>query len=118
MLAIIETGGKQYLVTPQQTLKIEKIKGIQEGDTILFDKVLLLVDDDKNIQIGQPYLKGVKIEAEAKEIGKSKKVIVFRYHNKTRYKKKKGHRQSYAKVKISKTSLENSKKETTKKSTK
>ena len=100
MLAVIETGGKQYLITPQQRLKIEKIEGIKKGDTILFDKVLLLADDDDNIQIGHPYLKGVKIEAEVEDIAKSKKVIVFRYHNKTRYKKKKGHRQTYTKVHI------------------
>jgi len=101
MLAVIETGGKQYLVSSSQELKIEKIKGIKEGDKITFDKVLLFVDEEGKVRIGQPYLKGVKVEAQAEKIGKGKKVLVFRYHSKTRYKKKKGHRQPYLKGKIS-----------------
>jgi len=101
MLAVIETGGKQYLVSSSQELKIEKIKGIKEGDKVTFDKVLLFADEKGEIKIGQPYLKGIKIEAQAEKNGKGKKVLVFRYHNKTRYKKKKGHRQPYLKVKVS-----------------
>lgn len=100
MLAIIETGGKQYLISPKQKIKIEKIKGVKEGDEITFDKVLLLVDDKGDIKIGDPYVKGAEIIAKCEESGKSKKVIVFRYHNKTRYKKKKGHRQPFMKILI------------------
>ncbi len=101
MLAVIETGGKQYLISPQQKLTIEKIKDVKEGDKITFDKVLLFCDDKGKIEIGKPYLKDVVIEAIAEETGRAKKKIVFRYHNKTRYKKKKGHRQPYLKVKVS-----------------
>ena len=100
MLAVIETGGKQYLIAPGQKIKIEKIKGAKTGDEIVFDKVLLFVDEKGEIKIGQPYITDLKISAQCEEQGKSKKVIVFRYHSKTRYKKKKGHRQPFMKVAI------------------
>jgi large subunit ribosomal protein L21 len=100
MLAVIETGGKQYLITPQQRIKIEKIKNIKEGEEITFDKVLLLVDDQGKVKIGKPYLEGVKVVAQIEKAGRDKKIIVFRYHSKTRYKKKKGHRQPYMRAAI------------------
>lgn len=100
MLAVVETGGKQYLISPQQKIKIEKIKNVNEGDEITFDKVLLIVDEKGGVKIGQPYISGTKIIAKCEQLGRSKKVIVFRYHSKTRYKKKKGHRQPFMKVKI------------------
>ena len=103
MLAVIETGGKQYLISPKQKIKIERIKGAKEGEEIVFDKVLLFIDEKGEIKIGQPYIPGMKISAICEELGKSKKVIVFRYHSKTRYKKKKGHRQPFMKVSIKET---------------
>ena len=100
MLAVIETGGKQYLISPQQRIKIEKIKTAKEGEEIIFDKVLLLVDDKDKVTIGKPYLEGVKVVAQIEKAGRGKKIIVFRYHSKTRYKKKKGHRQPYMRAVI------------------
>jgi len=100
MLAVIETGGKQYLISPEQKIKIEKIKDIKEGDEIIFDKVLLFIDEKGDFKIGNPYIAGMKIAAKCEQLGKSKKIIVFRYHPKTRYKKKKGHRQPYMQVQI------------------
>ena len=100
MLAVVETGGKQYLISPEQKIKIEKIKGVKEGDEIIFEKVLLFVDEKGDIKIGNPYIAGMKIAAKCERSGRSKKVIVFRYHSKTRYKKKKGHRQPYMEAKI------------------
>jgi len=100
MLAVIETGGKQYLISPKQKIKIEKIKNVKEGDEITFDKVLLIVDNKSNVKIGQPYISGTKIIAKCEESGRSKKIIVFHYRQKTRYKKKKGHRQPFMKVEI------------------
>jgi len=97
-LAIIETGGKQYLVRPGDKIKIEKTAE-DIGKEVVFDKVLLSVDDDK-IQIGKPYLKTVKVKGKILEQGREKKKIVFRYHSKTRYRKKKGHRQYYTKIEI------------------
>jgi len=100
MLAVIETGGKQYLISPEQKIKIEKIKNAKEGEEIIFDKVLLLVDDKDKVTIGKPYLEGVKVVAQIEKSGRGKKIIVFRYYSKTRYKKKKGHRQPYMKATI------------------
>jgi len=95
MLAVIKTGGKQYIVAPGQKIKIEKI----EGKDITFDRVLL-VEKNKKLEIGNPLVKGAKVLAKALSQGKGKKVIVFKYKSKTRYKKKAGHRQSFTEVEI------------------
>ena len=95
---VIETGGKQYLITPGQKLTIEKLKA-EKGEEVTFDKVLMKIDGDK-VEIGTPYLEGEKVVAEVTDQGKGVKKLVFRYHNKTRYRKKKGHRQPETKVTI------------------
>lgn len=98
--AVIETGGKQYKISEGDTVTIEKLAGEhQEGDTVTFDKVLLVSDGTKTA-IGTPYVDGAKVEATFKEEGRKKKVTVLRFKAKSRYHKKKGHRQPYAKVKI------------------
>jgi len=100
--AVIETGGKQYKVQVGEYFRIEKLKdGMKAGDKIKFDKVLL-VDDGKKSQIGAPYLKGKVVEAVLEEEGRAKKITVIRFKSKSRYFKKKGHRQPYMQVKISK----------------
>ncbi|MEX0933887.1 MAG: 50S ribosomal protein L21 [Candidatus Paceibacterota bacterium] len=99
MFYIIETGGKQYKVFPGETLKIEKLPNVKVGEKVVFDKVLL-VDDGKETKIGDPYLKGEKLEAKLVEEGRGKKIVVIRFKNKTRYHKKYGHRQPFVKVKI------------------
>ena len=96
--AIIETGGKQYKIEPQKVIKTEKL--ISDNDKVAFEKVLLVVEDDGQIRIGQPYLDGVKIEGEIVGNGKDKKVVVFKYKPKKRYQVKKGHRQQFTKVKV------------------
>lgn len=101
-LAIIETGGKQYRVSPGEKLKIEKINA-EAGTNFVFDRILLLADGDK-ITIGTPYLEGAKVETKVLKQGRDKKKIVFRYHSKTRYKKKKGHRQPFTEIQIIKIS--------------
>ena len=100
MFAVIKTGGKQYLVVPGQKLKIEKIDA-NEGENFVFEEVLL-VSDGENLQIGTPLVKGARVEAKILEQGRAKKIIVFKYHNKTRYRKKKGHRQHFTEVEIKK----------------
>ncbi len=100
MFAIIRTGGKQYLVKPGQKLKVEKINA-KEGAKLTFDEVLLIADD-KKVEIGTPLVKGAKVEAKVLRQGRGKKVIVFRYHSKTRYRKKKGHRQHFTEIEITK----------------
>ncbi len=100
MFAIVETGGKQYKISEEDVLSIEKIAGDhKEGDKITFDKVLL-IDDGKETKIGTPYIEGAKIEAVFESEGKGKKVMVIRFRPKSRYFKKKGHRQPFTKVKI------------------
>jgi large subunit ribosomal protein L21 len=98
--AVIQTGGKQYRVSVGGLVSIEKIKGeFKAGDKVSFDKVLL-VDDGKDTTIGTPYIKGAKVESEIVEIGRSRKVMVVKYKQKSRYLKRNGHRQPFFKVKI------------------
>ena len=108
--AIIETGGKQYLVSEGDTVRVEKIKQpvvgngrgeFKEGDTVTFDKVLL-VDNGSDTSIGEPYLKGASVTAEIKSIARAKKVEVVKYKAKSRYFKRRGHRQPYFEIIIKK----------------
>ncbi|MBC7836795.1 50S ribosomal protein L21 [Acetobacteraceae bacterium] len=100
--AIIETGGKQYMVSAGDTVKIEKILGdFSEGDTVTFDKVLM-VDNGSDTTIGEPYIKGAKVSATVQKIGRAKKVVVIKYKAKSNYFKKRGHRQPFFEVKIDK----------------
>ena len=98
MYALIETGGKQYKVTPGELLNIEKIDA-QVGSEYEFDKVLLVANGD-DIQIGSPMVEGAKVTAEVIEHGKAKKVIVFKKKRRKGYKVKRGHRQHYTTVAI------------------
>ncbi len=98
--AVIQTGGKQYKVSKDSVVSIEKMKGeYKVGDKISFDKVLL-VDDGKNTTIGTPYIKDAKVDAELMEIGRGRKVLVMKYKQKSRYLRRNGHRQPFFKVKI------------------
>lgn len=102
VFAVVETGGKQYRVHEGEYFKIEKLSDdMKEGDKIKFDKVLL-VDDGKGTQIGDPYIKGKVVEAVLEEQGKGRKVMVIRFKSKSRYFRKKGHRQPYMQVRITK----------------
>jgi len=99
MIAVIHTGGKQYLVSPGDKIKIEKIEE-KEGSQVSFDKVLLFEDDKGVISLGTPYLEGAEVKGEVLREGRDKKKIVFKYKPKKRYKVKKGHRQSFTEVEI------------------
>ncbi len=98
MYAIIKTGGKQYRVEEDQILKVEKLP-VVEGDAVEFDHVLAVSNDD-GFKVGSPIVEGAKVKAKVIEQGKNKKVIVFKYKPKIRYRKKTGHRQPYTKVLI------------------
>lgn len=98
MKAIFETGGKQYYVQEGDILYIEKIDGEPES-TVVFDKVLM-VDG----QAGTPYVKGAKVEAKIVKHDKGKKIVVFKYKQKKKYRRTQGHRQPYTKIEISKVS--------------
>ena len=96
--AVIEAGGKQYVVKPGQTLKIEKLD-TKEGSKISFDKVLFRANGS-TITIGTPHLKGMKVEATVKGHGRGKKVLVMKYKAKSRYLKRNAHRQPFTAVEI------------------
>ena len=98
MIAVIKTGGKQYLVKPGDKIKIEKIK-TAEGKEVTFKSVLLL-EKNKSLEIGTPFVKDAKVIAKVLSQGKDKKIIIFKYKPKTRYKKKTGHRQPYTEIEI------------------
>ncbi len=97
--AVVETGGKQYLVSDGSVFTTEIIKGAKVGEKISFDKVLL-IDDGSSVKLGDPYIKGATIDAMYDAEGKGKKVVVVKYKAKSRYHKKRGHRQPFAKVSI------------------
>jgi large subunit ribosomal protein L21 len=99
-IAVIKTGGKQYKVAQGQGLKIEKIDA-EVGTALKFQT--LLVAEEENVQLGKPSL-GEIVEGKIVEQGKSKKVSVVKFKNKTRYKKNVGHRQPFTKVEITKIS--------------
>jgi large subunit ribosomal protein L21 len=99
--AIIETGGKQYMASVGDTLKIEKLSDtMKAGDKVSFDRVLM-VDNGSDTTIGEPYIKGAAVTGEVTKIGRNKKVIVIKYKAKSNYFKKRGHRQPFVEVKIS-----------------
>lgn len=98
MFAIIKTGGKQYRVSPGQRIKIEKLDAA-EGEAVRFEDVLLVADGD-HVAIGAPSVKGAAVDAKVLAQGRAGKKIVFKYHPKTRYRKKKGHRQPYTEIEI------------------
>ena len=98
MFAVIETGGKQYKVTEQDVLFVEKL-GANEGDEVVFDTVLAL-SNDKGFCAGTPTIDGAKVVAKVLKNGKGKKIDVIKYKSKKNEKKKIGHRQPFTKVQI------------------
>lgn len=94
MKAVIETGGKQYLVEKGSVIYVEKLDA-EVGKTVNFDKVLI-VDDN----VGMPYVTGAKVVGEVVKQGKEKKIIVYHYRQKKKFRKKQGHRQPYTKIEI------------------
>jgi len=100
MIAVIATGGKQYLVKTGEALKIEKLPEAV-GEKVIFDKVLLTANDDgTNAKVGTPYLEGVVIESVVEMQGKNRTVRVEKFKNKVRYHKVHGQRQRFTKVKL------------------
>ena len=98
MYAIVNTGGKQYKVRQGDILRVEKIPG-EVGSPVSFDRILMF-SDGENVKIGQPVLDNIAVKGHIIEQGKAKKVIVFKYKRRKRYRRKLGHRQRYTAVKI------------------
>ena len=91
--AIIETGGKQYKVSPGDTIEVERLP-VEEGKPIELKKVLLLADDDK-VTVGTPMVDGARVMATSRGEIRDDKIVVLKYKSKVRYRKKTGHRQIY-----------------------
>ena len=98
MYAVIESCGKQYKVAEGDIVFFEKLDA-EEGKKVTFDKVMLVSDDGK-VEVGNPYVKGVKVEGKVVSHGTAKKIIVFKMKAKKNYRRKQGHRQPYTKVEI------------------
>lgn len=99
-LAVIATGGKQYLVAKGEKVQVEKLEG-KKGDKITFDQVLALISD-KDYELGKPTLSGKTVEGTITKQGRGKKIEVLKYKPKSKYRKKIGHRQAYTEVEITK----------------
>ncbi len=98
MYAVVHSGGKQYKVQKGEILRVEKLPG-EVGSKVSFDRVLMF-SDGENVRIGQPVLDDVTVEGNIVEQGKYKKIIVFKYKKRKRYRKKQGHRQQYTAIRI------------------
>ncbi|MFH1900387.1 MAG: 50S ribosomal protein L21 [Patescibacteria group bacterium] len=101
--AVIQTGGKQYLVREGESLKVEKLKDVKKDGIIDFNDVFLVVDGDSakgGVKIGNPTVVDAKVTAKIEGDIRGKKITVLKYKSKTRYKVKRGHRQQYTKIKV------------------
>ncbi|MFA6533672.1 MAG: 50S ribosomal protein L21 [Patescibacteria group bacterium] len=97
-MAVIKTGGKQYLVAPKDKIKVEKLPGDVSSD-VVFSEVLMTADGDK-AEVGKPYLAGVKVTGKIVRQAREPKVTVIKYKAKTRYRRKVGHRHAFTEVEI------------------
>ncbi len=98
--AIIQTGGKQYIVKAGDKIQIEKLK-LGTGDSVKFDKVLFTFNG-KDVEIGKPYVAGSKVEGKVIKQARAKKIHVLKYRAKSKYRRKIGQRQYYTEVEITK----------------
>ena len=99
MYAIVNTGGKQYRVQPGDMVRVEYLPG-DRGDLIELEDVRLLSDDEGGVMVGAPTVEGAKVTAEVVQQGRAKKVVVFKYKAKTRYRRKNGHRQNFTELRV------------------
>ena len=97
--AVIQTGGKQYKVKASDILKIERLKDVK--DKIEFNDVLAY-GDDNSLEVGAPFIKGAKVEAQLVKNGKNRTVLVFKKRRRKNSRRKNGHRQQYSLIKIKK----------------
>ena len=98
MYAVVKTGGKQYVVRPNDELKVEKLEAEANSEVILND-VLMVAADDK-VTIGTPLVKNAKVKAQVLEHGKHKKVRIIKFKRRKHHDKHQGHRQLFTKIKV------------------
>jgi len=99
MYAVVKTGGKQYRVTPGETLRVETLPAI-EGESIILDKVLLIAEEGKPISVGSPYIEGGQVAATVVHHGRGDKIRILKFRRRKHYQKVTGHRQNYTELKI------------------
>lgn len=97
--AVIRTGGKQHRIAPGQRLRVERLDG-QVGDRITFDEVLMVRGDDGEVSVGAPTVDGASVRAEVIGQTRGRKINVFKYKSKTRYRRLRGHRQHHTDLRI------------------
>jgi large subunit ribosomal protein L21 len=98
MYAVVKTGGKQYRIAAGETIHVEKLDG-DAGQPVELDEVLLLADGE-DVVLGRPFIEGAKVRAEIVDQGKDRKVIIFKYRRRKRYRRKTGHRQPHTILRI------------------
>ena len=98
MYAVVQTGGKQYKVAVGETVDVEHVHA-DVGDTVTLDEVLMIADGE-DVQVGKPFIEGAKVSATVLVQGKGRKVVIFKYRPKQRYRRKKGHRQAFTRLQI------------------
>lgn len=101
MFAIVEAGRKQIRVEEGQEILVDSLQG-KAGETVIWDKVLLLHQNQEQPQIGRPYVPGAKVEGVLMDTESGEKIRVFKYKPKKRYRKTIGHRQQYRRIHIKK----------------
>ncbi len=105
MYAIIRTGGRQYRASAGDVIDVERLP-YEVGDKVEFDEVLLVSGDDGKLRIGQPVVEGAKVEATVLEQFRGRKIIVWKYRPRERYRRKQGHRQYYTRLRIDRIVME------------
>lgn len=98
MYAIVETGGQQFRVREGDLLKVESL-GVEEGEQVVLDKVLLVGRDD-GVSVGAPYVQGASVQASVVTNGRDKKVLVFKFKSKKNYRRMRGHKQHFTEIRI------------------
>lgn len=102
MYAVITSGGKQYKVSEGDTVKVEKLSG-EVGSKVVFDQILML-GEASSYRVGKPNVEGAQVEAEITGHNRAKKIIVFKFKQRKKYRKKYGHRQPYTELKVTRIS--------------
>lgn len=99
MYAIVEVGGRQHMVMPEKTVKVDRLED-HPGSEITLDRVLAIMDDEGQLRVGRPYLDDAAVKARVVQQGRERKITVMKFKAKKRYRRKKGHRQHFTALEI------------------
>lgn len=100
MMAVVEIGGKQYRVAPEDSIKVEKLPTTKAGEEVVLDKVLMAEKEEGELQVGSPFLNNVKVKARVVNQDRDKKVTVYKFKRRKNYHRKYGHRQPFTQLSI------------------